>query len=52
MYIEPVDENARSLPVTRTLASTIAVLNLAVIFLGIVPIFYETIYAQTSSWRW
>jgi len=34
------------------LASTILVLNLAVVFLGIIPVFYESIYAQTSSWHW
>jgi NADH-quinone oxidoreductase subunit N len=51
MYIEPADENARRLPITRMLASTILVLNLAVIFLGIIPVFYECIYAQTSLWQ-
>jgi NADH-quinone oxidoreductase subunit N len=52
MYIEPADENARRLPISRMLASTILVLNLAVIFMGIIPVFYESIYAQTGSWQW
>jgi NADH-quinone oxidoreductase subunit N len=52
LYIEPAAENAVRLPITRVLALTILVLNLAVIFLGIIPIFYESIYAQTSSWQW
>jgi len=52
MYIETADENAGRLPVSGVLASTIATLNLAVVFLGIIPVFYESIYAQTGSWHW
>lgn len=50
MYIEPVYENARPLPITKVLASTIAALSLAVVLLGIVPSFYENIHHNTVSW--
>lgn len=52
MYIEPADKNAERLPISTVLASTIGALNLAVVFLGIVPAFYETIYTQTRLWQW
>jgi len=52
MYIEPADENAPRLPVTNKLAFTIAILNVAVIVLGIVPVFYQSIHVQTSIWSW
>jgi NADH-quinone oxidoreductase subunit N len=52
MYIEPADENAPRLPVTNKLAFTIAALNVAVIVLGIVPVFYQNIHIHTSVWSW
>jgi hypothetical protein len=45
-------ENAPRLPVTNKLAFTIAILNVAVIVLGIVPVFYQSIHLQTSIWSW
>jgi NADH-quinone oxidoreductase subunit N len=50
MYIEPVYDRARPLPVTRVMASTIVVLSAAVVLLGIVPMLYENIHRDTNSW--
>jgi NADH-quinone oxidoreductase subunit N len=50
MYIDPAYENAGHLHITRTLASTIVGLSLAVVLLGIIPSFYETMHRDTSFW--
>jgi len=50
MYIEPVHENARRIPITKVLMPTIAGLCIASVLLGIVPLFYETIHHGTISW--
>lgn len=50
MYIEAPFENAVKLPVSPILASTVVVTAVATIALGVVPGFYETIYAQTIGW--
>lgn len=50
MYIEPSFEHAVKLPVSPILASTVAVTAVATVALGIVPGFYEVIYAQTIGW--
>ena len=50
MYIEPVFEGARPLPISRPLAVATAVLAVGVVLLGIIPFFYETVHAQTAGW--
>jgi NADH-quinone oxidoreductase subunit N len=50
MYIEPPYENAKKLPITNLMAATIFSLTIAVVLLGIIPSFYETIHRDTNSW--
>ncbi|MDD5308966.1 MAG: NADH-quinone oxidoreductase subunit N [Deltaproteobacteria bacterium] len=50
MYIEPVYPEAARLPVTPTLAATVAVTTVASLVLGLVPVFYEVIHNQTIEW--
>jgi NADH-quinone oxidoreductase subunit N len=50
MYIEPVYDGAKPLRVTRIMGSTIAALSFAVIMVGIIPFFYESISSNTSFW--
>jgi NADH-quinone oxidoreductase subunit N len=50
MYIEAPAPEARTLPVTPLMGLTVGVLTAASVLLGIVPVVYQTIYAQTSGW--
>ncbi|OFZ17821.1 MAG: hypothetical protein A2X94_04440 [Bdellovibrionales bacterium GWB1_55_8] len=50
MYIEPAVEGDGAVPVTPVLALTVGLTTVAVMVLGIIPTFYETVYAQTVSW--
>ena len=50
MYIEPPDKQAERVPITPTLAVTLAVLSIGVVLMGIMPSLYETISEQTLSW--
>ena len=50
MYIEPAADGAKRLAVTPVLAITVAVTAFATGILGIIPSFYETVYAQTINW--
>jgi NADH-quinone oxidoreductase subunit N len=50
MYIEPVDKDAPTLPITATMGITLAVLSAGVLLMGIIPSLYESIAAQTLSW--
>lgn len=50
MYIEPVPQGEGKHPVTGALAGTMGILAAGVVLLGIVPVFYETIHAQTATW--
>lgn len=50
MYIEPAENGAKPLRITGTLAATIAVLSVAVVVVGIIPWFYESIHAGTIDW--
>ncbi|MFC2074807.1 NADH-quinone oxidoreductase subunit N [Bdellovibrionota bacterium] len=49
MYMEPIYEGAKQLKVTPVLATTICAGGLGTVLVGIIPFFYETIYAHTSS---
>ncbi len=50
MYIEVPDQGACRLPITPTLAVTLAVLSAALVLMGIIPSLYETISSQTLAW--
>ncbi len=50
MYMEPPAENAKKLPISKTLALTFLLTTLAVILLGVIPHVYETIQTQTTNW--
>jgi len=50
MYIEPPFADARKLPISPLLASTVIVTAVATIVLGILPTFYELIHTQTIGW--
>ncbi len=50
MYIEPPLDGAQHLPVSKKLGLTSLVLTLAVVLLGIIPFFYETIQLHLSGW--
>lgn len=50
MYIEAPDTDAAGLPITPTLAATLAVLSAALVLMGIIPSLYETISSQTLTW--
>ncbi len=50
MYMEPPDENAKALPVSMIMKTTLFVAVAGTIILGVFPNFYETIHEQTSTW--
>jgi NADH-quinone oxidoreductase subunit N len=50
MYIEPVRPGASTLPVSRPLGITTALLTIALTLLGIIPVFYNRINADTIGW--
>jgi len=50
MYIEPAGEGERALAVTPALAITITVTALSTVVMGILPVFYESVHAQTLTW--
>jgi NADH:ubiquinone oxidoreductase subunit 2 (subunit N) len=50
MYIEPMHDDRRPILVSKLLASTITVLTVSVVLLGIIPTFYEKIHRDTNSW--
>lgn len=50
MYIEPPLAGAKTLGVSRPVASSVALLSVAVVVLGIIPAFYEHIHGSTIGW--
>ena len=50
MYIENPYEDAITLPVSKTMSFTVGALTVAITLLGIMPIFYERIHADTLQW--
>ncbi|HAR42089.1 MAG TPA: hypothetical protein DCS07_05575 [Bdellovibrionales bacterium] len=50
MYIEPVGQETRALSISPVLAVTLAITTLATGAIGIIPMVYETVSAQTISW--
>ncbi len=50
MYIEPVGAGDQALTVTPALAITITVTSLSTVVMGILPMFYESVHAQTLTW--
>jgi len=50
MYIEPAEDGARTISVPPVLGAVIAATCLIVVVIGIIPAFYETVYAQTLNW--
>ena len=50
MYIEAPYENAKTLPVSGTMAVTVAILTVAITLLGVIPVVYEIIHKDTLQW--
>jgi NADH-quinone oxidoreductase subunit N len=50
MYIEDPITEAKPLRTTYALGGTVALMAVATVFLGLIPHFYETIFAQTAGW--
>ena len=50
MYIEPPADPAAPLRASMSLSSTVAILSVAVVTLGIFPMFYDHIHATTIAW--
>jgi len=50
MYIEPTFEGAGPVRASRSLSITSAALAVAVVLLGIIPIFYNAVSADTLAW--
>ncbi len=50
MYIEPVDEAFAVPGKSATIGFTLALLSLAIVALGVVPVFYNQIHATTIAW--
>jgi NADH-quinone oxidoreductase subunit N len=50
MYIEPPYETSESLQVPLIMKATLAVSTFGVIFMGIIPFFYDIIFETTSGW--
>jgi len=50
MYIEPVYPDAQFIPVSKKMVWTEGVLFVGVILLGIIPVLYEHIHADTVGW--
>jgi NADH-quinone oxidoreductase subunit N len=50
MYIEPLAPDAERLPVTATIAASVGLTTIAAVLLGLVPLVYELIHAQTIEW--
>lgn len=50
MYIEPPLEGEPRRGISVTLAGTMGLLAAAVALMGIIPVFYETIHADTITW--
>jgi NADH-quinone oxidoreductase subunit N len=50
MYIEPPDENCVRLPVSPVIQITLWVATIGLVFLGIVPFFYDVLVRTTGNW--
>ena len=50
MYMEAPDENAKPLPVSTIMKTTLLVAVAGTIELGVFPSYYETKHEQTSTW--
>jgi NADH-quinone oxidoreductase subunit N len=50
MYIEDPDADAEPLKPSRVITCTLALSAIAIIALGILPQFYETIFSHTAGW--
>jgi NADH-quinone oxidoreductase subunit N len=50
MYMEPTFEGATRLPAGRSLAVTIGALTVGTVLIGVVPLLYERISAETITW--
>jgi NADH-quinone oxidoreductase subunit N len=50
MYVDPLPEGWGKLRVTPVLATTISVSAIVMVFIGILPMFYEWIHVDTIAW--
>jgi NADH:ubiquinone oxidoreductase subunit 2 (subunit N) len=50
MFIEPLAPGAEKLPVSATIAASVGLTTIATVLLGLVPLVYELIHAQTIEW--
>jgi hypothetical protein len=50
MYVDPLPVGEGKLRVTPVLATTISVSAIAMVFMGILPMFYEWIHVDTIVW--
>lgn len=50
MYIEPVFEGAKPLPVSKPIAVTSGLLTVGVVVLGLIPSLYQLVHSQTIQW--
>ena len=50
MYIEPADDRAAVPGTSRIIGVTVALLLIAIVALGVIPVFYDSIHATTIAW--
>ncbi len=50
MYIELPDNNSVQLPVSPIMQVTLLIATIGVVFLGILPFFYDLIQESTAGW--